>query len=190
MDKRKLCKIHYKDQTNILEIGCSTGNIAQAFVKNNNIRYTGIDLDSATIQSAQHSFRKRNNFRFLNTDLRDFCRGTTEKYDYILFAGIVHHIDDSMVIELLNTAIGLLSSDGILVVVDPLLPDKNDPMFTHYFIKLEQGSFVRTEKEMLDLLKKISGISLGNTATHYVNATPFKFPVCAKFGVYRYENKH
>jgi 2-polyprenyl-3-methyl-5-hydroxy-6-metoxy-1,4-benzoquinol methylase len=185
LDKRMLCKIYYKNQTNILEVGCSTGNIAQAFVKNRNINYTGIDVDNAAIQYAKHSFLKKTNFRFLHIDLRDFKRETTKRYDYILFAGIIHHIDDSMAIKLLNTAIGLLSDDGIVVVVEPVLPEKNDPKFIHYYMKLEQGAYVRSAKKMLMLIKSVSGLSLENATTQYVNATPFNFPVCAKFGVYQ-----
>lgn len=185
VDKRKLCKIHYENQLNILEIGCSTGNIARAFIKKRNISYTGIDIDNAVIKYAKHSFRHNNNFQFLNIDLINFEKEAKQKYDYILFAGIIHHIDDNDAINLLNVAINLLSDDGILLVVEPLLPEKNDSKFIHYYMKLEQGGYVRKEKKMLMLIKKISGLNLEKVAVQYVNATPFSFPICAKFGVYR-----
>lgn len=181
VDKRRLCKIHYTNQSNILEIGCSTGNIAQAFSKYKNINYTGIDIDNSAIRFAKNSFKNKNNFQFLNIDLRDYIKINNKKYDYVLFAGIIHHINDNTAIELLNSAIDLISNNGILVIVDPLLPDKKDPLLIHYYMKLEQGNFVKTKKEMLILIKKINKLNLVSVNTHYVTASPINFPVCAKF---------
>ncbi len=185
VDKRKLCKVYYGNQTNILEIGCSTGITAKAFLKNKNINYTGIDLDNAAIKYAKNAFKEKNNFNFIASDLRDFVKKTTKKFDYILFAGVIHHIDNSMAIKLSIAAAKILSKNGILVVVEPLLPEKNDPKFMHYYKILEQGKYVRTKKDMLKLVESLPGLRLEDMTIQYINATPFNFPICAKHGIYR-----
>lgn len=187
VDKRKLCKTYYDNQENILEVGCSTGNIARAFIENKNVKYTGIDLDKGAIKYAKYSFKNNVNFKFLNIDLRNFKKKTKEKFDYILFAGIIHHIDSVMAIKLLKVASKLLSRNGALVVVDPLLPDNRDSKFVHYYMKFEQGNYLREEKNMLALMKKVYELKLEEASTLYVNATPLNFPVCAKFGLYKFK---
>jgi 2-polyprenyl-3-methyl-5-hydroxy-6-metoxy-1,4-benzoquinol methylase len=185
IDKRELCKIHYNDEKNILEIGCSTGNIAHTFKKYKDISYTGIDIDEAVIKYAQNIYKNNANFEFIHIDIRDYKNKVSKKFDYILFGAIIHHIDDDLSKELLNTAIGLLNPGGSIVIVEPLMPEKNDPWLVKYFIKLEQGKYVRTESNMIYLVKSINNLNLDNTTVKYINATPFKFPICAKFGVYK-----
>ena len=189
IDKRELCEIHYNGEKNILEIGCSTGNIAHTFKKYKDISYTGLDIDSTVIKYAQKVFKQTPNFEFIDMDLREYKNKAIKKFDFILFAGIIHHIDDTLSAELLNCAINLLNTGGCIVVVEPLAPEEKDPKFIHYFMKLEQGKYVRTESNMLALVNSISKLNMERAIVKYINATPFKFPICAKFGIYQLRQK-
>lgn len=184
IDKRKLCILKYHGQKQILEIGCSLGNIAKVFRKFPNISYTGIDIDPVVIRYAQKKFVSYPNYRFLSQDFGDFAKHSEQQFDYILFAGILHHIDDGMCQRLLDDARRVMSNDGTLVVVDPLIPEPEDNWFIKWFLNIEQGKNVRRENDMSRLLCNVSGLRLEETEIHYVGATPFSVPICARFGVY------
>lgn len=184
IDKRKLCVLKYQGQERILEVGCSLGNIAKVFQKLPNIFYTGIDIDSVVISYAQKDFATWNNFNFLSQDIHKFAQESQEKFDYILFAGIFHHIDDESCQSMLKIVTQLMKNRGIVVVVDPLLPKPQDNWFIHWFLNLEQGKYLRRESEMYRILSNVPGLQLEEAEVHYVGATPFSIPKCARFGVY------
>ena len=184
IDKRTLCELKYRGQKQILEIGCSLGNIAKVFQKFPDIYYTGIDIDPVVIRYAQKDFGLYPNYRFVCQDFRDFAKNSNQQFDYILFAGILHHIDDGMCQRLLAAARPIMQNNGTLVVVDPLTPVPEDNCFIKWFLNLEQGKFVRRELEMSMLLRNVPGFQLREAEVHYVGATPFSVPNCARFGVY------
>ncbi len=180
-DKRKLVLLKYKHQKRILEVGCSLGNIATAFLPYKNITYTGIDIDEVVITYARKKFHFHKNFKFLCDDLLDFSK-SRETYDYILFAGVCHHINDQDCVKMLQAAQKLLDPNGDLWVIDILYPEKNDPKLMHWYIHLDQGEFIRNDAQLRALIGKAAHIK--EAEIHNVGATPFSWPHCMRFGVY------
>lgn len=178
----------YRGQKRILEIGCSLGNIAGAFQRIPNIQYMGIDIDPVVIRYAQKHFASYPNFQFLCMDMLEFVKLAQQQFDYILFAAIMHHIDDRSCRGLLEAARGLISKSGILVVVDPLIPEPNDNWFMKLFLNLEQGKYVRRESDMSRLLSSVPGFQFEASEIHYIGATVFSLPICARFGLYVLSN--
>jgi 2-polyprenyl-3-methyl-5-hydroxy-6-metoxy-1,4-benzoquinol methylase len=95
---------HYHGQKRVLEIGCSVGNISSAFCAFPDIEFTGIDIDSHVINLAKHRFRDYPNFSFSLSSLEELSQ-QTKKFDYVLFAGMLHHVDDDTGLRLLRDAI-------------------------------------------------------------------------------------
>ena len=136
VDKRKLAISKYEKQRNILGVGCSLGNIAKVFLKKPNLKYTGLDIDPVAIRYAQKDYAHHKNFRFICMDLECLIKQNEEKFDYILFAGVLHHVDLLTFRIFFMSAWSLISNDGTLVVVDPLSPRKNDRSSNVYHFKL------------------------------------------------------
>jgi SAM-dependent methyltransferase len=186
VDKRHLCLKHYNEEESILEVGCSLGNISKVFVGLPEIAFTGLDIDPVVIDYAQKHFPNTDNYTFVCQDLRIFAEETDNTYDYILFAGMCHHVGDQECLELLNVAANtLLNENGKLIVVDPLIPRDLDSKFVHSFFKLEQGSFVRTGPQLEGLLDKVNSVQIKEKNEYMIGASPVHWPVCARFGVYR-----
>lgn len=185
-DKRKLAIRNYKKQRNILEVGCSLGNIAGVFKKNPNIKYTGIDIDPKAIKYAQKDYASFPNFRFLCMELKDFIKQNDEQFDYILFAGILHHVDYETCRNLFKSVRIIMSNDGLLVVTDPLLPRKDDSWFIRFFVKFERGKYIRNESEMQIIIQNIQGFQLRSAETYFIGPAPILAPKCARFGVYTF----
>jgi 2-polyprenyl-3-methyl-5-hydroxy-6-metoxy-1,4-benzoquinol methylase len=183
IDKRKLCKLKYNNQKTVLEVGCSIGNIAGAFICEEGIDYLGIDIDPVVIEYARQNFIKHQNFNFECIDLKKLA-DQGKKFEYVMFAGICHHIDDDLLTNMLNYATKLLNKDSKLVIIEPLIPEKQDSRFFSIFLKLEKGKFLRTNDNLCHILTKIKNLNLIESQMHYVGATPLSWPKCARFGIY------
>jgi cyclopropane fatty-acyl-phospholipid synthase-like methyltransferase len=165
-------------------VGCSLGNIAKAFLRFPEISYTGVDIDPIVIGYAQKEFAAFPQFRFIAQAFQDYAESCQELFDYILFSGIFHHINDEICLEMLQTVQRLMPKEGTLVVVDPVAPEEEDSWLIHWFLKLEQGKYVRRETDLKQLLCNSLGLCLKKEELHFVGATPLSFPRCARFAVY------
>ena len=183
VDKRTLCLLKYNGKGSVLEVGCSLGNISRAFIRFKNIKYTGIDIDPVMIQYARWSFASLENFTFVCEDFGKFSERTV-CYDYVLFAGICHHVDDNLCRRMFENARRIVHPQGKIAVVDPLLPRGEDSWFVQQFIRIEQGSYLRTGDALVSFLKELPNVRLCEAEEHWVSCSPFHCPTCARFGVY------
>ena len=149
--KRKLCLDKYDNHRNVLEVGCSVGNTAKAFLNKPINCFTGIDIDEKVISYAKKKFRKHKHFNFICEDLAEFAikEKLNSKYDFILFSSMMHHINDNVCDDYLDSVVDILSLSGSLIVVDLLLPEKEDNKFIHWNMNLELGQNVRSHSEMI-----------------------------------------
>ncbi len=185
-DKTSLYRSLAQGRTAILEIGCSTGITASAFQKLPGIKYTGIDIDSSVIGYAKKKFRKRPNFDFVCEDLRSFAE-RQHGYDLVLFAGILHHVDDALGIELLRASTSLVDGQGTLAVIEPLF-DASDRGFNRLWLKyLEKGEHVRTNDQMKELFDR-AGLHVSSERQVMMGQTSLPLPKDARFGVYELAN--
>jgi 2-polyprenyl-3-methyl-5-hydroxy-6-metoxy-1,4-benzoquinol methylase len=150
-DKQSIALSCYAGQKAILEIGCSVGNIADAFRALPDISYTGIDIDGKAIGVARRRFPGAA-FRFLEESVQEHCQGGA-RYDYILVAGMLHHVDDAMAVDILRATQSLSLPGSIIVVYDPDTLTLADPAYMHWFYKLEQGKFLRSHAETEALIR-------------------------------------
>lgn len=134
----------------ILEIGCSVGNIADAFRSLPHIRYTGIDIDKSVITVAQSRFTGTG-FQFLHESMEEHIKREIQ-YDIILVAGILHHIDDKTALDILKQTAPLSKLGTMVLIYDPVILKKSDPFYMHWFYKLEQGQLMRDEQSTKKLI--------------------------------------
>jgi 2-polyprenyl-3-methyl-5-hydroxy-6-metoxy-1,4-benzoquinol methylase len=148
-DKQSIALSTWNGRHKILEIGCSVGNIADAFRSLPGIAYTGIDIDGKAINVAQRRFAGTA-FRFLEESIEEHAQSKS-RYDYILVAGMLHHVDDAMATDILRTTRFLCSPGATVLIYDPDTLMPSDPALVRWYYKLEQGKFRRphTESEAL-----------------------------------------
>jgi SAM-dependent methyltransferase len=181
--KQQMARQHYAGAPNVLEVGCSVGNLASGFARYPDIRYTGVDIDDAAIRHARRAFRRRPNFRFVCGDL--CALGLPGgSFDYVILSAMLHHIDDVGCRTLLAACAHLLSKGGMLVVTDPVWPEPDDPWLVHFFNRIEQGQHVRPEADLLALLNGVPGLVLKEQRRFFLQGSPFGWPRIARCGFY------
>jgi 2-polyprenyl-3-methyl-5-hydroxy-6-metoxy-1,4-benzoquinol methylase len=182
--KQKFAKKWYSGQKSILEIGCSVGNVSSCFTRFENIEFTGIDIDAAVIEVAQKRFRKYPNFSFQNCYLAEFIK-QDKKADYILFAGILHHVDDQTAIQLLMDVKRCANAESSIVVYEPEIPRENDSFILRHFIKkMEQGQFVRSRSGYQSLIEQ-AGLRILDTTSEMQSPGIVKRPYVARFSIFK-----
>jgi SAM-dependent methyltransferase len=181
--KQALATEHYCGQKRVLEIGCSVGNISAAFCAFPDVAYTGIDIDRSAIDLAQRHFHNTPNFRFSLSSLEELsCRGET--FDYVLFAGILHHVDDDTGLQLLRSAVKCTDCNGgCLVIYEPEAVRPSDGWFLRAFYTLfEQGTFLRTSSNLQRLVED-GGIALDTVEVRMVSPGIVRCTYIARFNL-------
>jgi ubiquinone/menaquinone biosynthesis C-methylase UbiE len=180
--KQALATEHYHGQKRVLEIGCSVGNISSAFCAFPDVVFTGIDIDPNAIDLAKRRFRNYPNFSFSITSLEELSR-QDKKFDYVLFAGILHHVNDDDGLRLLSDAMRCAASGGQLVICEPEALKASDGWFLHFFYsKFEQGNFLRLREDLIRLVER-AGIALQSVEDRMISPTVFERPYSARFNL-------
>ena len=180
--KQTLATEHYRGQKRVLEIGCSVGNISAVFRAFPDVAFTGIDIDHSAIALARRRFRRDSNFSFGVSSLEELAdRG--EKFDYVLFAGILHHVDDDTCLQLLRDAVKCAASGASLVIYEPEALRPSDGRFLHFFYAhFEQGAFLRSRDALRHLVER-AGIALESVEDRMVSPGIVKRPYVARFNL-------
>jgi 2-polyprenyl-3-methyl-5-hydroxy-6-metoxy-1,4-benzoquinol methylase len=175
-DKQHLALERYRGQSRILEIGCSVGNLTDAFLPSG-AAYTGIDIDGSAIAHAQRRFARQSNVRFLTTSPRAL-KG--EEFGYVLLAGILHHVDDRTALQLLQDCFSLLTPGGSIVISEPEALCPGDNVLFRLYNRLEQGQYLRSAEALTQLVES-SGARIVFRADRYVGPGIVTRPKVARF---------
>lgn len=107
--------------TNVLEIGCGTGEALQYIADKTTANCMGIDLSKKFIDSAQQQYQKSN----LSFQVADFNKPESftgqmafNNFDYVVGNGIIHHLYYNLEQSLVNLH-KLLKPNGKIVFIEP-----------------------------------------------------------------------
>lgn len=122
----------------VLDVGCGPGTNSRQFT---HAKYVGIDINPAYIESA----RKRYQRDFVVADARTYRPGSESRFDFILVNSFLHHIPTVDVVELLSHLRVLLTDDGFVHILEPVLPE-GWPV-ARLLAHADRGKFVRPLEE-------------------------------------------
>lgn len=105
--------ITYIESANVLEIGCSNGELATIYTKHCR-GYTGIDLSNVAISKANE--RKLMNASFLIGDAHQLPFDD-ESFDVVIVNGLLHHLDLATSLSEISR---VLKVNGKLIAREPL----------------------------------------------------------------------
>ncbi len=131
----------------VLDIGCGPAEILDFL---GNVNYWGFDISEAYINQAKAHYGKRAKFYckyFSNQDLN-----ILKKVDVVIMIGVLHHLNDSEVFDLLNTIYDVLKIDGRLITLDACYIPNQNPI-ARYIISKDRGQNVRKVEDYTNLMK-------------------------------------
>lgn len=142
---QKYLEIH--EGLSILDVGCGPADILEYLPTG--VLYTGIDFESSYIEKAKNRFFGRGNF--ICDDVSNL-RPEKNQFDRIFISGVLHHLEDNEVINLMAVLSSLLKKGGFLCCVENVyISDQN--RIARYLISKDRGQNVRTPEEYVGLCK-------------------------------------
>ena len=129
----------------VLDVGCGPGAIRDLL---GDVQYTGFDTDSEAIAWAQRRYGDRG--LFIDGALDADVAAERGPFDLVLLFGLLHHLDDGEVAELLATCRGLLADGGRVFTLDGCYRE-GQPWLDRFQLDRDQGRFVRDRAGYLAL---------------------------------------
>lgn len=124
----------------VLDVGCGPGHILEDMPR---VDYVGLDIEPSYILYAKEHYSNRGQF---------FCEHLTPAhvkrfapFDAILLLGIIHHLEDSAVENLLGLVAKCLAPHGRVVTLDPCFT-ASQSCISRWVAQADRGRFVRDEK--------------------------------------------
>ena len=137
-----------KHNVKVLDIGCGPAEILDVLPE---IQYYGFDINPIYINSAKKKYKNRGKFyckKFTSRDIKKL-----PKFDHVLLFGILHHLDDDEIKNLMMLVKKILKKGGNIITEDPILIEKQNPI-AKLIIKKDRGNNVRNKKEYIKIIKK------------------------------------
>ena len=134
----------------ILDLGCGSAAILEEMPAD--VKYVGIDQNSKHIESARKKYGARGYFHA--GSFADAGVHAGEQYDLIFALGLLHHLDDAEVNELLQLVYPMLAPNGRFLTIDPVYTS-GQSRIAHFLIKNDSGRNVRSESSYLSLSKSV-----------------------------------
>lgn len=128
-----------EDGKSILDLGCGYGDVA--FYYSERCAYLGIDSNSDYISEALRR-NKGSKAEFLVADVNDETIRNRGPFDLVIMIGVLHHLDNSQVIDVANASKSLVSPDGRFVAMEPVF-DPTQKLSARLLIAADRGRYVR-----------------------------------------------
>ena len=137
-------------QSRVLDIGCGTAELL-AFLPEY-VDYVGYDPSEKYIAHAKQRYFHRGKFNIGLYDASEASRNSP--FDIVIASGVLHHMDDHQVTEIMKLAHNSLCKGGRLVTIDPVLCSKQN-VFARILIDMDRGQNVRTDNEYKKLANSV-----------------------------------
>ena len=122
---------------NILDIGAGTGLLSSFLMKRYpEASFTLIDISEKMLDMAKERFRDNSKVKYIAADYSKY--NFTEKYDMVVSALSIHHLEDRKKKELYKRSCSILNESGIFINADqvhgetPFIENLNTATWIHY----------------------------------------------------------
>ena len=143
------------DGCKILDIGCGTGEYIYHIKRHSkDFEYYGFDGEGVYIDYAKKLFEGQSNIHFYHKILTEESIKEFNNFDIVIATGVMHHLDDPIVVSLLKLSKLALKPGGRLVTYDPGKYE-NMSFLEKFFVKYDRGRSIRYENEYAGLVKQV-----------------------------------
>jgi len=125
----------------ILDVGCGVSSILDELPE---VSYIGVDHNPDYIDRARARYGNRAEFHLL--DVNETNLQTFGKFDTVLLLGVLHHLSDVEVTQLMASISNVLETHGSIIAIDPAF-EKNQHLVARFLARLDRGRYVRHADE-------------------------------------------
>jgi len=130
----------------VLDVGCGPATILDFLP---NVKYIGLDHNPNYIATATRKYGSKGTFICAGVDqLNDYGLKT---FDRIIILGVMHHLDDAQLTQLMIALKDRLNNGGVLITFDVAFEDRQN-LVAKLLAKNDRGKFVRTKEQYLEFI--------------------------------------
>lgn len=133
----------------ILDVGCGPGYVVEYFPESD---YIGFDTDRKYIQYANRKYSRKG--RFFCQELDDAAAKDLKPFDLIIMNGLIHHLNDTQVIELFQRTKGILKPGGRVITLDGCYV-RGQSFIARKLLDYDRGKFIRQEHDYVRLVSTV-----------------------------------
>lgn len=130
-----------------LDVGCGPAGILDLLPE---ISYVGIDQNENYINYATNKYGSKGTFICAGVDKLNYYGLKT--FDRIIILGVMHHLDDAQLTELMISLKDRLNIGGVLITFDVAFED-NQNLIAKFLAKNDRGKFVRSKEQYLKFIE-------------------------------------
>lgn len=131
----------------VLDVGCGPAAILDLL---HDVKYIGLDHNPNYIATATKKYGSKGTFICAGVDqLNDYGLKT---FDRIIILGVMHHLDDAQLTQLMMSLTDRLNHGGVLITFDVAFEDKQN-LIAKLLAKNDRGKFVRTKEQYLKFIE-------------------------------------
>ena len=128
----------------VLDIGAGTGLFSQfIYQQNNDLDFTLVDISSEMLALAKERFAGLSNFKFKELDFS--AEPIAEKYDLVISALAIHHLEHDQKAQLYQNIYNALQPGGIFINADQV--EGRSDWFDNFYKKTWKESVVKSGLE-------------------------------------------
>lgn len=142
-----------QDGEKVVDIGCGTGDVLEHLPAR--IRYVGVDISDAYVELARRRFGSRGVF-LVGTAGTFLDRADSELMDADLMVcnGLLHHLDDEEVLDVLHLAAKVLRPNARLVCFEPTYVDRQSRL-GRWIMGKDRGRNIRTDAQWNEIARSV-----------------------------------
>lgn len=136
----------------VVDIGCGPGSALDYLPRN--IKYVGFDISKDYVASAKKQYSKRNNTIFFVSSVHSLLRKDDPRLvdaDFVICNGLLHHLNDTEAIEVLQLANEILKPGGRFISMEPTFLT-HQSKFSRWLMNQDRGRNIRTEQQWKSLM--------------------------------------
>ncbi|HEU4946641.1 MAG TPA: methyltransferase domain-containing protein [Kribbella sp.] len=157
----------------VLDVGCGTGDVVEYL---EGVDYVGVDINPRYIEAAGRAHAGKG--RFLTTSVDELPTDRLGRFDAVIAIGLLHHVSDDIVRDMMAALSGLLEPDSRFVALDGVWhPDQH--VVARVATALDRGTYVRDAAGYERLIREYFD-EVGSTVRH--DLLPFPYSHCFSWG--------
>lgn len=136
----------------IIDLGCGTGDLADMLP--DSVTYIGIDHNPAYLSPDDLPAGDSQRRRFVNADLASLGDVSLPQADVSVALGVLHHLSDDQVLQLLHSVAAVTRDGGRFVSIDPVF-DPDQRSIARIAMAMDRGRFVRQREHYEMLVRSV-----------------------------------
>ena len=152
----------------VLDIGCGPGYVLEYLPR---VAYHGFDTSEDYIAYARRKYGERGKFYCQRFDAA--MAKELGPFDLVLMAGLLHHLNDAEVVDVLDVSKQSLAKNGNLITLDGCY-EAGQSSIAKFLLSRDRGGFIREEPVYLRLASKVF-----DRVDSHVRHDLFSFPYTA-----------